>query len=439
MDESPFQHTTLHNMSTLRDAAATGSVERAIDLLSDGSTDIDECSDYDGWTPLMIAAEEGYLRIVRVLLRHGSNVLASTDGGHTALHVSVHNGHLAVTKALVKAGADIEAEAACFTLGPEKIEGHTPLHLAAGEGLREITAALVGAGANVNCRLENGATPLYISACCGKLDVVKILIRAKADPLLSVGMNFPLDVAAQEGHLGVVRELVQWFGIEGCSNDEGGMEALHAAAFTNHVDVVNFLCDSGVVDTDGSAFCAAVEGRATDCAKLLVQRRGGHVGMDARAYVNIAKGRDNPIMATFDMGRCLAPRMARFLLDQGVDTTTHVKFHFEKLGVISDTPVVAAILALRQAETFSNIDQGVVDGLKGVIRVMHQLEAVRAVSWCWPSFADRPTEKKREKKSAAIGRMLPILKKRAKRPSVLLGALARYNNKQDGAFLGYEC
>lgn len=89
-DRSSFQHKTPLNVSTLRDATSTGSVERALSLLSNGSTDIDACGDYDGWTPLMIAAEKGYLRIVRVLLRCSANVLASTDDGHTALHVSGH-------------------------------------------------------------------------------------------------------------------------------------------------------------------------------------------------------------------------------------------------------------------------------------------------------------------------------------------------------------
>ncbi|CAN0475297.1 unnamed protein product, partial [Scytosiphon promiscuus] len=173
-----------------------------------------------------------------------------------------------------------------------------------------------------------------------------------------------------------VRELVHWCGVDGCCDTEVGIEALHAVASMNHVHVVACLCDSGVVDTDGTSFCAAVEGRATECVKLLVRRRGGHVGIDARAYINITKGRDSPIMATFDMGRGCAPRMARFLLDQGADTTTH-------WGVMSDTPVVAATLALQQAETIFNVDKNVVDGLKGVIRVLHQVEAVHAVSWCW--------------------------------------------------------
>ena len=51
------------------------------------------------------------------------------------------------------------------------------------------------------------------------MDAVKVLIRAKADPLLTTsqsGKTFvPLDVAAQDGHIEVVRELVQKHGIEG--------------------------------------------------------------------------------------------------------------------------------------------------------------------------------------------------------------------------------
>ncbi|CAN0468097.1 unnamed protein product [Ectocarpus sp. 12 AP-2014] len=33
--------------------------------------------------------------------------------------------------------------------------------------------------------------------------------------------------------------------------------------------------------------------------------------------------------------------------------------------------------------------------------------------------------------------MLPLLKRRAAKPRVLLGAMSRYNEKEDGPFLGY--
>lgn len=104
--------------------------------------------------------------------------------------------NLAVTKALVKAGADLEAKAACFTLGSDLTEGNTPLHLDAGGAFGEITAALVGAGADVNCRLKDGTTSLDLSARCGRLGAVSILIRGKANPSLPMDMNLPLGSTA---------------------------------------------------------------------------------------------------------------------------------------------------------------------------------------------------------------------------------------------------
>jgi ankyrin repeat protein len=413
-------------MSTLYDFASTGSVERALNLLSKKSTDIDERCDGHGWTPLMVASKKGYLRIVRVLLRHGACVSASTDYGHTALHISMHNCRLAVTKTLIKAGADLEAKATCFT-GTAKIAGHTPLHLAAGMGFCDGMVALISAGANINSRMSNGATPLYLSACCGEIEALRILLRAGADPLLPVDTNVPLDVASQEGHLPVVRELVQNFGIKGCSF-AGGIEALETAAFQGYTHIISFLCDSGVLDDEGTAFCAAVEGRHIECAKLLLQRRGGMTDMDGPAYINIAEGHDSPLLCTFYNGCCLAPRMARFLIDQGASTTTKVSFHLNSLGTIQDTPLVAAKMALQHAENTA--------GLRGVVRLLQQVDAIHAVSWLWPSKT--VVENKREKKLESVGRMLPILRERAKKPRVLLGALDRYNKKQDGAFMGYE-
>ena len=198
-------------------------------------------------------------------------MLASTDYGHTALHISMHNRHLAVTKTLIKAGADVEAKATCFT-GTTKIAGHTPLHLASGMGFCDGMVALIGAGANINSRLSNGATPLYLSACTGKIEALRILLRAGADPLLPVDNNLPLDVASQEGHLQVVRELVQKFGVEGCSFT-GGVDALDTAAFLGYTLIISFLSDSVVLGDEGTAFYAVVEGRHIECLKLLLQRR----------------------------------------------------------------------------------------------------------------------------------------------------------------------
>lgn len=375
-------------MSTtqLHAAASTGSVEQALCLLQRGSTDIDCCCGDDRWTPLMVAAEEGFLRIIRVLLRFGAGVSVRNDRGHTALHISVRNKHLAVTKALIKAGADLEAKADFFATMPEAIQGNTPLHVAAGAGFCEGIVALVDAGATVNSRLNNGSTPLYLAGCCGRVEAVRVLLRAKAN--LQSGAH------------------------------EGDTVALEGSAHMNHEDIVALLCDFGVVDTHGSALCAAVDGRAEACVKLLLRRRGGHADIDARAYINSANGRDSLLLYIFELGRFHAPRIARILLDHGADTASNVPIQVDEWTKVSDTPLTAATLTLWHAENHDNVDDETLDGLKGIIRLLHQVEAVHAVSRSWPT-------NNAKRSGTSIVRKLPVLKRKFGRPTMLAAAMTR--------------
>lgn len=416
-------------ISKLYAAASSGSVQRTLDLLSSGSSDIDRRCDEDGWTPLVVAVHRGYLRIVRVLLRFGADMSVSADDGHTALHCSIGGKHRAVSKALIKAGADIEAPADFVRTGFKPVQGQTPLHLATEVGFSEGMVALVDAGAKVNSRMSNGATPLYIASCMGNLTAVKILLHKKANPLLRVGTTHPIEIAAQQGHLEVVRELVQRLGVNGCS-DEGGVGALETAAYKNQLNIVTFLLGSGIVDFDGTALCAAIEGRNEACIKLMVSRMGGNANIVERAYTNIDTACGNPLLCAFDTGRGYAPRIVKFLLEHGADTKMKVRFEIQGLGKIVKEPLVAAKLILQHEQTHFEVADGeAVDGLKGVVRLLQQEAAVHANSWAWPTDTRRSTN---------INRKLPAFRiRRGPRPSVPL-AMERYINKHDGAFQGYE-
>ncbi|CAN0297664.1 unnamed protein product, partial [Pylaiella littoralis] len=399
-------------LSKLYHAAASGSVERTVAVLSQVSVDIDGGYGDVGRTPLMVASTMGYLRVVRVLLRLGARASVADNDGATALHLSIVNKHLAVSKALVKAGAGVEARG---------VDG-TPLHVAAAKGFHKGMVMLIHAGANVDSEQEGGATPLYISARQGRLEDVRVLVGAKANPLLPAydGESLPLDAAAENGHLEVVRELVQRFGIDGCSRD-GGAQALVEAASQNQVDIVTFLFDNGAVDAEGIALCAAVEGRREECIKLLL------ANTSTRAYANMAHDstlpmysnqlfQDTPLVSAFELGGFYSPRITRLLLDAGADVASRVRYEGIEGDVMHDTPLAIAESILPLWGTEWDASEDVEFGLKGVIRVLKQVDAVHAISWCWPSALE---------KSTPIVRVLPGLKRRATKPRVLLAALSR--------------
>ena len=77
-------------------------------------------------------------------------------------------------------------------------------------------------GADKDQTLNSGATPLYIAAQNGHLDVVRHLVEVGADKdqALNSGAT-PLYIAAQNGHLDVVRHLVEVGADKDQANNQG--------------------------------------------------------------------------------------------------------------------------------------------------------------------------------------------------------------------------
>lgn len=123
------------------------------------------------------------------------------------------------------------------------------------------------------------------------------------------------------------------------------------------------------------------------------------------------QGRDSLLLRTFDLGRFHAHRFARLLLDQGADTTSKVLFKLDDSTKAIDTPLVAATTVLRHAENDAKVGDDNLDGLKGVVRLLHQAEAAHANSRSWPN--------------TSIVRKLPVRKRTAGRPKMLAAAMVR--------------
>lgn len=115
-------------------------------------------------TPLYIAAQNGYLEVVKLLVENGAYVDAklNTDGA-TPLYIASLNGHLEVVELLLNAGADPNVEVSSI---------YTPLYVAAYNRNLDIVNLLLKAGSNVI--LEHRLSPLNIAA--SGHDLVKTLI-----------------------------------------------------------------------------------------------------------------------------------------------------------------------------------------------------------------------------------------------------------------------
>lgn len=87
------------------------------------------------YPPLLVAAEQGDVATVTVLLQHKAKVNAASAEGSTALHKAAWNGHKKVVEVLLRAGASAKVK---------NKAGKTALDLAKARGHKEIVVLLKG-------------------------------------------------------------------------------------------------------------------------------------------------------------------------------------------------------------------------------------------------------------------------------------------------------
>ena len=203
-------------------------------------------------TPLIIAARNGHLNSVKILLKYRAEIetrgTLKTENevidGCTPLWAAAYTGHLDVVKLLIERNADIEARGT-LKVGSQVIEGCTPLWAAAYTGHLDVVRLLIKRNADVDGRTSSGSTPLRAAAHDGHLDVVRCLVESGADVnARNDHESTPLDIACYRGHLSVVTYLIN----KGAFVDQrykGGNTALHSAAEGSHLEIVSQLLALG--------------------------------------------------------------------------------------------------------------------------------------------------------------------------------------------------
>ncbi|XP_042483219.1 potassium channel SKOR-like isoform X2 [Macadamia integrifolia] len=158
--------------------------------------------DYDGRSPLHLAASRGYEDITNFLIQKGVDFNISDKFGNTPLLEAIKNGHDRVASLLVKEGASLNIDNVGSYLCNVVIRGdsdflkrllangidpnskdydhRTPLHVAAAEGLYLMAKILIEAGANVLSKDRWGHTPLAEGHMCGNKNLIVLLEGAKS-------------------------------------------------------------------------------------------------------------------------------------------------------------------------------------------------------------------------------------------------------------------
>lgn len=198
---------------------------------------VDEHADVDlpakrGKTALMVAAKHGHIDLVRRLLRAGADVNARSHNGGTALMFAALGASPRTLGLLLSAGAEVNS-AGGFDW--------TALMIATVKGDRVSVERLLDHGAEVNRTDIYGWTPLMRAAFEKRSGVVSALLGS---PILDLD-----------------------------ARNEVGATALHLAAFSGSVDIVEALVSHG-----SSTRVEDDEGRTpAEAAK-----RGGHPALAAR-------------------------------------------------------------------------------------------------------------------------------------------------------------
>ena len=239
---------------TLLDAAERGDRAAALRLIAQGADP--NAAGPDGTTPVMWAAANDDVELVRALIEAGARVGAKNQFGTSAITEAAIIGSAPILDALLKAGADPN------TRNPE---GETPLMAVARAGKVEAARVLVEAGADVNARETfGGQSAVMWAAAQQQAEMVKFLASKGAEldargvvrqwerkviteprpKDMNKGGFTPLLYAAREGCVDCIRHLLA-AGANPDLEDPERLTPLNMALLNLHFDAAIALIEGG--------------------------------------------------------------------------------------------------------------------------------------------------------------------------------------------------
>ena len=169
-------------------AASRGDIEALERMLRSGLSV--EQGDYDGRTPLHLAAAEGQKETVLFLLRMGADPNVVDRWGRGPIEEAIKNGHSTIVQILAQKGGRLEREPSIALLTEATQKGNIPL-------LERLWLAQVP----INTQDSDLRSILHLAVLYGQLDMVRVLHQRGASLVLQDKWGKTAqDIAEEQGH-----------------------------------------------------------------------------------------------------------------------------------------------------------------------------------------------------------------------------------------------
>ena len=169
-------------------------------LLEVPNINVDARND-DGATPLFCAVQKSFRGVVELLIKRGADVNQTLYDGTPLLYVLVDTQNVEMIRFLLQAPR--------IQVNQTTRDLTTALAVASQGGHKEIVRLLLRKKADPNIASEIGTTPLHLACLFGHPPIVEMLLHAKADIDAEIAIEEiikckPYDLAQLTGHRGIV-------------------------------------------------------------------------------------------------------------------------------------------------------------------------------------------------------------------------------------------
>ena len=296
--------TTTMGVSALMLAARCQGGEEAVQLLLDAKAVVDQQSTERSCTALALAAEEGQVASVHLLLAANAKLGLKDKLGYQALGLACENGHAETARVLLEAKADAMAT---------RENGWTNIITAAYNGCTEVVKTLANAGADVRHATDkSGLSPIVGAAYNGFHGTVRELVKLNADVQTTVRSGWSvLMMAAVQGHEKTMAVLLE---LGADPNFKVGTSSLTPLMVTAASMRENNECTSILLQHKADAL--AVESHGVD-ALMIAARHGlvGTVEILLQTTANPRRARPGGATALMDAAAAGHEDVVRMLID----------------------------------------------------------------------------------------------------------------------------